>query len=378
MGDNSKFESTGRPRSKMKVRVCCLPIAGIENPYQHLMMEGLRKSGFLDVRHGEDGKVLAALRTVLKSRPDVIHYDWISRYFLRRHRIWTWVHAPVFILEIAIVRYLFGCRVVWTMHNLSAHDQGEDRVEQWVRRCFASLCDWIRVFDQSTVERASDFLGIDESVFHVIPEGSYVGYYPNSIDKRLARERLRLGFDDFVLLYFGQIRPYKGIEDLIDAFETVRRPNWRLLMAGRPLDERYTDEIVARSAKALAVSLFMEFIADIEVQTFFNASDVVVLPFKKVENSGTAILAMGFGKPVIAPRLGALPRRLRQQEELLYEHSMLCEALAKVSAYSRKELEIIGEQNRYAVSQHAWPDFALLFASKEEITALPVSIPSDS
>ena len=356
------------------LRICCLPIAGRENPYQHLMMEGLRSSADLDVRHGASGKVFAALRTVFRYRPDVIHYDWIHRYFLRRHRVWTWMHAPIFILELIVVRRVFGCRIVWTMHNLVTHDAGADRIELWVRRRFARICEWIRVFDESTVERGSELLGVEKDLFCVLPEGSYVGYYPDEVGRVEARQRLDIGLDDLVLLYFGQIRPYKGIEDLLEAFENIRAPNWALVIAGRPLDERYSNEIVA-SAKAHArVRFFMEFVQDEEVQTFFNASDIVVLPFKKVENSGTAVLAMGFGKPVIAPRLGVLSRRLRQQDELLYDTDGLSEALASAVTLSKEQLARLGDNNRRAVLQYEWEDFARLFtpASNSHVVTRPL------
>ena len=358
-----------------QLRICCLPIAGRENPYQHLMMEGLRTEAGLEVRHGASGKVFAALRSAYKYRPDVIHYDWIHRYFLRRHRFWTWIHAPIFVLELIIIRRVFGCRIVWTMHNLVTHDAGADRIELWVRRRFARICEWIRVFDESTVERGSELLGVERALFRVLPEGSYVDYYPDAVCRDEARQRLEIGSDEFVLLYFGQIRPYKGIEDLLDAFENIRAPNWTLVIAGLPLDDRYSSEIVARAKAQDHVRFFMEFVRDGDVQIFFNASDIVVLPFKKVENSGTAVLAMGFGKPVIAPRLGVLSRRLRQQDELLYETDELSEILASAVTLSKDQLARLGDENRRAVLQYKWEDFVSLFTpeSNPHVVARPLA-----
>lgn len=353
------------------LRVCCLPLAGGENPYQNLMMAGLRGNAALDVRHGAQGKLFAAVRTVLRHRPDVIHYDWIHRYFLRRHRVWTWIHAPIFILELVIVRRIFRCRIVWTMHNLVTHDAGARPIELWVRRRFARLCDWIRVFDEATINRGSELLGVQKSLFRVVPEGSYIDHYPNVVNYQMARRRLGIGSENFVLLYFGQIRPYKGIENLLDAFESVRESNWTLLVAGFPLDERYAHEIRERSSTISGVKLYMEFIADEDIQIFFNATDVVVLPFKKVENSGTAILAMGFGKPVVAPRLGVLRRRLQQQDQILYEPGRLDEALTVLTTLKEQQLVELGERNRHAVSQHAWEDFGFLFVEKNNFGLAP-------
>jgi glycosyltransferase involved in cell wall biosynthesis len=344
------------------MKICCLPVAGGENPYQRLMMTGLRSDERLEVRHGVDGKLFAALRSVMRHGPDVIHYDWIHRYFLRRHRLLTWIHAPVFVLELMIVRYVFGCRLVWTMHNLLTHDQGGGRTERWVRRRFAGLCEWVRVFDETTVERARLLLDIPEHAFRVLPEGSYVGCYRNDVDRASARQALGLEPGTFVLLFLGQIRPYKGIEELLASFRATARRDWRLVIAGMPLDEAYCRNLRAEAAEIDGARLVMEYIPDENLQVFFQAADVVVLPFKKVENSGSAILAMGFGKPVVAPRLGVLSSRLAQQDDLLYEPGTLTHALGNLKSLSAGDLQEIGARNLAALDAYSWDAFAGLFS----------------
>jgi glycosyltransferase involved in cell wall biosynthesis len=343
------------------LRICCLPVAGKGNPYQTLMMEGLANSPQLEVMHGKDGKFFAAIRSVWAYRPDVIHYDWIERFFYRRRPWWTWLNAPAFLLELLIVRYVLGCRLVWTMHNLRSHDRPPSWIEKWTRRRFARLCEWIRVFQTSTLGRAAEYLGLPQDRFRIVPEGSYVGYYPEGADRGESRECLGVEPNDFVLLYLGNVRPYKGLEELIDAFAQSGSHAWRLIIAGRPYQQAYARLVEERADGVQGVKLHLRFIEDEALQTYFAASDVVVLPFGAIENSGSAILAMGFGKPVLAPRLGALADRLSHQAELLYAPGRLVEGLRSLKASDRRQLERTGQRNRGRVQRHDWADFGSTF-----------------
>ncbi|HET9293055.1 MAG TPA: hypothetical protein VFO06_02100, partial [Gemmatimonadales bacterium] len=97
-------------------------------------------------------------------------------------------------------------------------------------------------------------------------------------------------------------------------------------------------------------------------QLYFKACDAVVLPFEKIENSGSAILAMGFVRPVIAPMMGALPERLAEQRDLLYAEGGLRDGILRAIALGRAGLADRGALNRDAVMRHGWDEFARLFA----------------
>jgi glycosyltransferase involved in cell wall biosynthesis len=85
----------------------------------------------------------------------------------------------------------------------------------------------------------------------------------------------------------------------------------------------------------------------------------VVLPFKNVLNSGSVLLAMGFGKPIVAPRMGLIPFRLCRQPELLFQENQDLETtLLKTSQLSMEELAKIGSNNREEALRYTWDDFA--------------------
>jgi len=326
-----------------------------------LMMEGLQKDSRLDVGHGADGRRLAVLRTVLRDRPDVLHFDWIQGYFLHPTNLIAWPQSLVFVAEMFLVRLVFCRTIVWSLHNIVAHTSAKPRrVDLWTRRAFARVCSKIRVFDISTVSRAASALGVEEDRFVVCPEGSYIGFYPDDeLSQAEARRTLNVELDAVVLLYVGFIRQYKGLDRLVRTFKAVKHPRWRLIIAGnpKPRDAEFAENVAQLARDDDRIRLDLRFIDEDELQYYFRAADVVVLPFRNIENSGSANLAMGFSKAIIAPNKGNLPRRLQHQAKLLYDND-LNEAFDALADCDRGLLEHFGRENRCFAERLNWTDFA--------------------
>jgi len=342
------------------INIICLPIAGIENPYQKLMMEGLTCDGKISVKHGVDGKFVAIIMTALKHNPDYIHFDWIHQYYLRRSNWITYLFYPLFVIQVLFVKYILRVKIVWTLHNIIPHDKAYFGPYRWARVFFASKCAWIRVFSYDTAEKAAILLNVPLEKFKVVPEGSYVGYYPDTITQKEARSYLNVEMNKRVFLFFGSMRPYKGIEDLINIYKRIRTDDTFLILAGKCLSHEYKDEIGKRVSGNNDILLHAFTIEVLDVQEYMNASDIVVLPYKKVENSGSAILAMGFKKPVVAPNIGVLPIRLKGQTELLYKDN-LEQTLEMAIKISNDQLSAIGELNYKNLLNYKWNDFQSSF-----------------
>jgi len=338
------------------VTVACLPVAGKENPYQHLMMEGLREAG-LTVHNGDPGKFFGILRTAMK-RPDWIHFDWETNYYYRRALWMTLLNIPFFLLQVWAARLIFGCRLGWTPHNVQPHDRKHPAIHRFCRRFLARQVEWIRVFSMGSVARFSAELKIDQNIFIVQPEGSYVGYYPNAATQRESREHLSIPGDGPVVLYLGYIKPYKGIAELIEAFHATPPRTATLVIAGKVMDPDYFREISEKAGPDIKV--IGQFIPDDELQYYMNAADLLVLPFRNIENSGSVILSMGFGKPIVAPARGVVAERLEEQPELLYVDD-LTSTLHNALAMDRGHLQRIGKRNLDAVQRYHWSDFVKAF-----------------
>ena len=325
-------------------------------------MQGLRSDARFEVRHGVRGKHFAALRTWWRLRPAYIHYDWNTPYFLRASLVKSILYGLVFLAELLVVRRLLRCRIVFTLHQLHAHDAPHPALQTYIQRRFVGLCEWVRVMWPSTARKAVLALGIPEAKLRVLPEGSYVGFYPDDAPADRCRDELGLLQDDLVLLHFGSVKPYKGIEALLEAFQSIRAPHLRLLVVGRCGNRRLARRIEQLSAADVRIQCRLEPVPVERVQLYFKACDAVVLPFEKIENSGSAILAMGFVRPVIAPMMGALPERLAEQRDLLYAEGGLRDGILRAIALGRADLADRGALNRDAVLRHGWDEFARLFA----------------
>jgi len=124
-----------------------------------------------------------------------------------------------------------------------------------------------------------------------------------------ARQILGLAADEPILLFFGLVRPYKGLADLLQALSRVRAElPVRLLVAG----EFWEDDTVYRKlvhdlGLDDVVIFYNAYVPDEEVPAFFAAADVVVLPYRQASQSGVVALAQALGRPVIATHVGGLP-----------------------------------------------------------------------
>lgn len=341
-----------------QIRISCLPVAGIQNPYQFLMIKGLQSDSRFIVKNGIDDRFLGIIRTAIAQKPDYIHFDWETSYYYRRSLWMTIVNIPFFMLQVYIARYMLNCELVWTPHNIIPHDSKYIKIHSFCRTFFARKMKWIRLFSETSLPDAIQEFKCDKSKFKIIPEGSYVGYYANNVSRSEARNFLNIPYDKMVLLYTGFIKPYKGIDNLIECFKKSFQENAILIIAGKVMNPDYIESI--KKSINENIMLIDRFIENDELQYFFNAADVVTLPFKKIENSGSVILAMSFAKAVIAPSMGVLKERLVKQKELLYSES-LEQSFAILRNMNQEKLNEIGERNYESLSNYKWPDFVKAF-----------------
>lgn len=344
-----------------KISIACLPVAGIENPYQNLMIEGLNHIKYFKAFNGINDRFFGILKTVNTFMPDYIHFDWIQSYYVRRKHWMTLILLPVFMIQVLYVKIFTRTKIVWTLHNIYPHNVSNLKFHKTIRKWFAKQCKWIRVFSEETVVKASEEFGIEIGKFKVIPEGDYISIYPNRILESESRNKLGLRNDSIVILSLGYIKPYKGLENLLLAFSKVKNTNIEMVIAGRSMDKEYTDRLkkTIKDSNSRQIHLIDAFIPVEELQIYYNAADVVVLPFKKVENSGSAIMAMGFKKPIVAPKMGVLKKRLSQQDVLLYDD--LENGLNKALQFDKAELRNFGEENYKALHKYTWEDFSKAF-----------------
>ena len=183
-----------------------------------------------------------------------------------------------------------------------------------------------------------------------------------------AKQRLGIRDDEKVILFFGRIRPYKGIEYLLDAFRLLscdEQAKYRLIVAGEPKkgSEDYLHEIqesVRTDFTKGQVILRIQFIPDEEMEVYLKGADVLVLPYKEIFQSGVLFLAYSFGLPVVATDVGSF-----REEIVEGSTGFLCQPgdpaeLAKaIETYFKsdlfKNLAVRRQEVKdYAHANHSW------------------------
>jgi beta-1,4-mannosyltransferase len=173
------------------------------------------------------------------------------------------------------------------------------------------------------------------------------------VNQAEARTKLGISPDSFVYLFFGMVRPYKGIEELLDAFSRLGDPSATLLVVGSCPDAALVETINEAAQHDRRISPVLRYVGNEEIQYFMRAANVVVLPFSDIFTSGSAVLAMGFGRALLVPRIGCLPSYVDSRGGLLYEpgDNRLHEAMRLVAA---ADLRSMGRHNRSVAERLDW------------------------
>lgn len=268
------------------------------NPYTWLLYTHMRESG---VNVDEDSPL-----RLLQSRYAVWHLHWPENPLSKQNIAEVLVRAQALLLQMdwARKRHL---KTLWTVHNLSAHDQLHPKLEAWFWNAFIHRLDGYISLSEAGIEAAQKrFPSLRNLPGYVIPHGHYRGEYPDQVDYQEARALLGVPPDSKALLFFGQIRPYKNLLQLIQAFRQVPDSEAVLYIAGRPHPPALIEMLEIEAALDPRVRLHSGFIPKDKVQVYLRAADLVILPYREILNSGSALLALSFDRPVLVPSKGSL------------------------------------------------------------------------
>lgn len=266
------------------------------NPYGALLATALRERGV----NVDDWTPWRALTRSVDlwhlHHPDTVVYPRSSLHAA------TGAAALDVLLRIAARR---GVRIVWTVHDLASNDGLHPRIERRLWRSLVPRIDALICLAEGSVGAARDrFPELRDVPTFTIPHGHYRDVCRTGLSRADAREALSLPADVRVLLHFGLVRPYKNLPHLITTFRRIDDPRLVLLVAGKPYDARIEREVRELAAGCPRIRLDLRWIPPESVETYFAASDLVVLPYRRVHNSGAVLLALTLARPVLVPDLG--------------------------------------------------------------------------
>jgi glycosyltransferase involved in cell wall biosynthesis len=271
--------------------------------YFHLRKNKRRDAGYI----AKAWRVLSyyghLIRYSATAKPKVFHILWNNK-FEHFDRTWLMVYYR-----------LLGKRIVLTAHNVNAGMR--DANDSWLNRLTLGiqyrLCDHIFVHTEEMRTDLVRAFGVPAASVSVVRFGINNAVPTTVLTCEEARLRLGIGKTEKAILFFGNVAAYKGLEHLIAAFELIVADDedYRLIVAGRarsPSDP-YARVIRVRlegEAVRERTILRMEFIPDEDLELYFKAADVAVLPYTRIFQSGVLFLAYSFGLPVIVSDVGSL------------------------------------------------------------------------
>lgn len=255
-----------------------------------------------------------------------------------------------------------GGRFIWTVHNKVSHDLHDANIfdfEVQFRAKLASRVDRLHLHSKTAIPILDEAYPIPENRVSIIPHGHYEGIYPNDISRAEARKKLDINSTALVFSFIGQIRPYKGIEELIVAFSSLnyeKRPVI-LLLAGKPVYPYKKGALEAMCSLIPNVIIHEHYIPDEELQVYMNASDFLVTPYRDILTSGSVLNALSFHLPVIAPEIGMIPEVISASNGVLYDAQDaqgLKGAMVKALSLDDQTLKSMSDKSKEVVKKFSW------------------------
>ncbi|MHB9099789.1 MAG: glycosyltransferase, partial [Syntrophales bacterium] len=325
----------------------------LSNVYVGPLYHHLLKYGYDVIPPDKD---FFTLPWIFRQEKMLIHLHWPGSYYGSKFWPKFMVRALWFFTKVCIAK-LKGYKFIWTVHNLYPHDAEEvyfvyihRTIHHLCRLLLAHLSDGLIVHSDYARKVVCKLFHVLEDKTKVIPHGSLVGWYPfRGTDKSAARKILRITQESFVYLFFGRIEGYKGVEDLMIAFQKIGRASDCLILAGRASDSLKADLLSRKSPNMI---LDLGFVDDEKLELYIKAADVVVLPYKKMLTSGAAITALSFGKVVISPNISSFPETLEGTQSIMYDANSL-DSFAKALNHAR-QLDLNRAENLALKKASAW------------------------
>lgn len=280
-------------------------------------------------------------KQILAGKPDLVIFQWWHPYF-----------APCYW---SLLRKLKGVKTLFICHNVFPHERFPfDRV---LTKMVLKKGDFFITHSKADAE---DLRSIrQEALVCEAVHPTYDAFQFQNLAREEARQRLGLGEQQQVLLFFGFVREYKGLKHLIAALPEIikRLPKTHLLIVGDfGKDKQEYLELIAQNKMEDFLSIYDGYIPDREVEQYFAASDLVVLPYESATQSGIVQIAYGFERPVVATNVGGLPDVVLDEKTGYLVPPKNPEALADavVRFFEEQKAGEFAENIRKEASRYSW------------------------
>ncbi|NLI13379.1 glycosyltransferase family 4 protein [Pelotomaculum propionicicum] len=266
------------------------------------------------------------LRFALR-KPDIVHIQWLPLI----------THLP---FEYWFLQSLKRQKIklVYTVHNVLPHDTGRRYFDTFYK--VYRLVDALICHTRVTKARLVSEFSVSPSKIHIVPHGP-VFHDVQRITVNAAKDYLNIPRDLPLILFLGTLRPYKGLEFLLAAWRLVvaQRPETLLIIAGEgeAKYKRIISSHIVQTGLKNRVKTDFRFIPVRELPLYYQAADILVYPYKEIEQSGALFTGMAFAKPIVATTVGGIP------EVLIDQHNGLLVDYGNKEAFSKAVVTLIDQ-----------------------------------
>lgn len=309
---------------------------------------------------------------IVSHKKRIVHFQWLDR-----HKIVDRVLLP-------LVTRLRGHKIVLTVHNINAgkRDNHDTWLNRFTLKALYTLAHRLIVHTPQSKQELMHEFNIPASKIAVIKHGMNNRVSQRGITSEEARQHFGIKKEEKVVLFFGNIDYYKGLDILIDSLFFLPQnlsEKVKVLIAGNSKSKGYTEQALKKTEgthlheKILA---HIQHIPDSEVEYYFNAADCIVLPYRTIYQSGVIFMAYTFGLPLIVTDVGNFKNDVIEGKTGHLVEPENPKKLAEViSGYFDSDLYANLKNTRADIQDWAWKSYSWE-AIGEETTALYESINS--
>jgi glycosyltransferase involved in cell wall biosynthesis len=259
---------------------------------------------------------------------------------------------------------MFAFKICVTLHDVESFS--DKQIGFFAKGVFGRVDKFIvhnRV-SESELVIAGTSLGFDPSVY-VIPHGNYCAVVEN-IGRESGRKAIGIGIDDLVVLFFGQIKVVKGLDVLLAAMPLIRDQcqSIKLIVAGKVWKDDFSvyQELINANNLHNIVRLDIRYIPDAEVDAYYSAADCVVLPYRKIYQSGVLLMAMSYGLPVLVSDLAGMIEVVSDGETGFVfktgDHVDLANKLMEIIEDSALRVRVGSSAQQLMLDEYSWDSVA--------------------
>ena len=249
-------------------------------------------------------RLVSGFRWVSGSLKSIIHARFSGVSFFHFHIFYTNI---LVLFNLLLVKLVKG-KVVLTLHDVTSF--ADRNRSSFIANLIYKLTDAVLTHNEFSKEEFIKLTSISKNDIHIVPHGNYTQFLNIRKDKTQSRAKLDLPQDKTILLFFGMIKKVKGLEVLLKSMRKIidKKPDVVLLIAGKPWENNFSiyQKIIDENNLSENVILHTKFIDYDDVEHYYCSSDLVVLPYKKIYQSGVLMMTLSYERPALVSDLPPL------------------------------------------------------------------------